>query len=69
MSSHVPATLRKQLEHFRIEDSSVNGLTEIGAATASLLCFNIADRVLELNILIRMGRFPSTAALNLIALK
>lgn len=55
---------RKDLwnEHFRIDGIEITGITTVGQATAMLLRFNDADRLLEREILIAIGRFPSVAA-------
>ena len=45
-------------EHFRVEESRIEGLTPAGRATAELLRLNAFERVLERSELIRAGRFP-----------
>jgi hypothetical protein len=52
--------------HFRLEDSQILPLTNIGEATIRILQFNSDDRVLEREILFRGGSFPDDAALLLI---
>ena len=51
-------------EHFLIDGPNIVVLTEIGLATAAILHFNITDRILERQSLIRANRFPSTEALR-----
>ncbi len=49
-------------KHFRLEGSLIEPLTDIGVVTARIFKFNIDDRVLEREILIRTSRFPDNAA-------
>ncbi|HEX3357730.1 MAG TPA: HNH endonuclease signature motif containing protein [Tepidisphaeraceae bacterium] len=49
-------------DHFELVKTRINGRTEIGEATAKLLNFNHPDRLLEREILIEIGRYPSKAA-------
>jgi len=51
-------------EHFLIDGPNIVGFTEIGLATAAILQFNIVDRILERQSLIRANRFPSVEALR-----
>lgn len=53
-------------EHFRLDDISIEPLTEIGEATIRILQINHADQLLERQVLSRRGRYPSEAALLLI---
>jgi len=49
-------------EHFRLDRFQILGVSKVGQATTGLLCFNIADRLLERQTLIRIHRYPSPAA-------
>jgi hypothetical protein len=49
-------------DHFEIKGVHLIGRTEVGQATAALLNFNHPDRLLEREILITTGQFPSEAA-------
>lgn len=51
-------------QHFALTDADIEPLTEIGEVTASLLQFNISERVLERQELIETQRYPSEAALK-----
>lgn len=53
-------------EHFRLNEAVIESLTEIGEATIRILQMNHNDQVLERRILIRLGRYPSEAAILLI---
>lgn len=53
-------------KHFRLEDSRIISLTDIGEVTARIFQFNSEDRILERRLLIRCGRFPDDAALLLV---
>lgn len=53
------------MEHFTLEESTLNPLTIIGEATASILKFNAEERLLERRILREAGRYPSPEALEL----
>jgi len=54
-------------EHFRLDGVLIEPLTEIGEATIRILQMNHEDRILERQVLSRRGRYPSRAALLLIA--
>jgi len=49
-------------EHFRLDGARIVGITEIGEATAALLGFNHPDRLLEREVLLHVGRYPSSPA-------
>lgn len=49
-------------DHFELNGAMIRPLTEIGEATTAILCFNSAERLLERELLIDLGRFPSSAA-------
>lgn len=49
-------------DHFRLDVDLIASLTVIGAATARILQFNAAERLLERSALRVAGRFPSAAA-------
>jgi hypothetical protein len=49
--------------HFNLHGASIEPLTDIGEATARILCFNEDDRLAERQALIATGRYPSIAAL------
>jgi hypothetical protein len=51
-------------EHFRLEENSVLGITEIGDATVRLLGLNDSDRLVEREALIEAGRYPCPAAIR-----
>jgi hypothetical protein len=50
-------------DHFVLAGSRIEGVTPIGAVTVRLLDFNSTDRLQERQLLQRMGRYPSAAAL------
>jgi HNH endonuclease len=52
-------------EHFRLTESLLDPLTEIGEATIRILQMNHDDQVLERRVLCRRGRYPSESALLL----
>ena len=52
-------------DHFQLAGAIIRPLTEIGEATAQILHFNDFERILERQELIELGRYPSTAALNI----
>jgi HNH endonuclease len=54
------------LEHFRLNGAIIEPLTEIGEATIRILQMNHEDQILEREVLIRRGRYPSESALALI---
>jgi hypothetical protein len=49
-------------EHFRLEQATINPLTEIGEVTARILGFNDSARLHEREEMIRFGKYPSEAA-------
>jgi 5-methylcytosine-specific restriction endonuclease McrA len=51
---------RRQLwdEHFYLENARIEGKTQIGQATTRLLQFNVANRVLERQVLISQSQYP-----------
>jgi 5-methylcytosine-specific restriction endonuclease McrA len=48
----------KWTDHFRLKESTIEPLTEIGEVTARILSFNSDDRILERKALIKAGRYP-----------
>ena len=46
-------------DHFQIDGSSIRALTEVGAATAKLLHFNVPERRAERALLQTLGSYPS----------
>ncbi len=50
-------------EHFRLEQATINPLTEIGEVTARILRFNDSARFHEREEMIRFGKYPSEPAL------
>ena len=53
----------KWADHFRLNGKILEPLTGIGEATARILGFNSADRILEREALISAGHYPTTEAL------
>jgi 5-methylcytosine-specific restriction endonuclease McrA len=51
---------RRQIweEHFVLNDARIEGITQIGRATARLLKLNAPNRILERQVLINQGRYP-----------
>jgi hypothetical protein len=45
-------------EHFRLDGAVIQPLTRAGAATARLLRFNAAERLIERNVLQGLARYP-----------
>ncbi len=45
-------------DHFRLTGAVIQPLTGTGEATARLLRFNAAERVVERNVLQHLGRYP-----------
>ena len=45
-------------DHFRLTGAVIQPLTRTGEATARLLRLNAAERVIERNVLQRLGRYP-----------
>jgi HNH endonuclease len=60
---------RKDLwrDHFALQGTWIEPLTNIGEVTARLLQFNHRDRVLERDTLAAIGRYPSQAAVLYVA--
>lgn len=46
-------------DHFRLNGSLIESLTDIGEATSRILRFNDLDRVLEREALVTIGRYPA----------
>lgn len=55
----------KWAEHFRLNGSMIEPVTEIGEVTARILGFNSNDRILEREGLIKTGRYPPKEAIRL----
>ena len=53
----------KWADHFRLNGSMIEPLTEIGKATAGILRFNTNDRILEREALMRTGSYPTAETL------
>ena len=51
-------------EHFAFSANVIEPLTNIGEVTAHIFQFNIADRILERQVLVEVGRYPDEAAKN-----
>ncbi len=51
-------------DHFRLDDSAILPLDEIGEVTTRIFHLNHEDRVLERQTLRRSGRYPTPAALS-----
>jgi hypothetical protein len=45
-------------DHFVLNDARIEGITQIGRATARLLKLNASNRILERQVLIDQGRYP-----------
>ncbi len=48
--------------HFQLQGIMIEPITPIGEVTAIILGFNDSDRLLERQLLINMGRYPSAVA-------
>ena len=48
--------------HFQLEGVFIKPITAIGEVTARILDFNANDRILEREILVAAGRYPSASA-------
>ncbi|WP_293070796.1 hypothetical protein [Okeania sp. SIO2B3] len=48
--------------HFKLQGTIIEPLTPIGEVTAIILGFNDSVRILERQLLINMGRYPSAVA-------
>ena len=55
------------LDHFSLNGSLIDAVTEIGEVTQRILGFNTTERLLERETLIRVGRYPSPEAGKLLA--
>lgn len=53
----------KWSDHFRLNGSRIETVTEIGEATARILGFNSNDRILEREALMKTGIYPTPEAL------
>ena len=51
-------------EHFRLDESVILPITDIGEVTARIFAFNSDDRLIERQALIAVDRYPSEAALG-----
>lgn len=51
---------RRQIwdEHFYLEGARIEGKTQIGQGTAKLLQFNVANRVLQRQVLMTQEQYP-----------
>jgi HNH endonuclease len=49
-------------EHFTLDGVTIVPLSDIGEVTARILDFNNSDRLLERQVLLDVGRYPSAAA-------
>jgi hypothetical protein len=49
--------------HFELEGAVIQPLSDIGEGTARILNFNCEDQIAERSALIKIGRYPSVAAL------
>ncbi|AFZ23594.1 restriction endonuclease [Cylindrospermum stagnale PCC 7417] len=49
-------------DHFRLDEAVIQSLTDIGEVTARIFDFNNDERILERQLLIEVGRYPSAAA-------
>lgn len=46
------------VEHFRLNNSRIEGMTPVGRATAKLLMFNTSTRILERQLLTAQKQYP-----------
>ena len=53
----------KWADHFRLNGSIIEAVTEIGEATARILGINSQDRILEREALMKAGSYPTAEAL------
>lgn len=51
-------------DHFRLEEATIQPVTDIGEVTARIFDFNNDERILERQALILSGRYPSVSALR-----
>lgn len=54
-------------DHFKLRGVSIDPRTPIGEVTARILGVNEPERIMERQLLLRLGRFPSLQAMRLIA--
>lgn len=75
MSVYISAELREEvnnlrrdkwLDHFEIDNIQINAITDIGNVTLKMLKFNEEHRVLERELLLETGSFPSSSAKKLL---
>ncbi|WP_254449555.1 hypothetical protein [Anabaena sp. UHCC 0253] len=48
-------------DHFRLNEAVIQPLTDIGEVTSRILDFNKNERIIERQLLIEVGKYPSTA--------
>lgn len=51
-------------EHFQLNETEIQSLTDIGEVTTRIFEFNSEERILERQLLIEVSRYPSEAALR-----
>ncbi len=51
-------------EHFQLNEAVIEPMTDIGEVTARILDFNGDERILERQVLIASGQYPSPSALK-----
>ncbi|ALF54167.1 HNH endonuclease [Nostoc piscinale CENA21] len=51
-------------EHFRLDEAVIQPLTDIGEVTARIFDFNSDERVIERQVFIISGQYPSESALK-----
>lgn len=51
-------------EHFRLDEARIEPLTDIGEVTARIFGFNSEERILERQMFMEAGRYPSPAAMR-----
>ncbi|GET36666.1 HNH endonuclease [Microseira wollei] len=51
-------------DHFQLNEAVIQPRTDIGEVTARILEFNSDDRLIERQLLIAVGRYPSASALQ-----
>jgi hypothetical protein len=49
-------------DHFKLDGALIRPLTDIGKATAQIFGFNHVDRVLERQVLMAIGKYPTASA-------
>ena len=55
--------LDRWAEHFRLDGVVIVDLSDVGEVTGRILAFNTSERLLERQVLLEAGRYPSAAAL------